>query len=153
MIFILTMLVMVVGCGVQRKAVPVQRDSVRVEYRTETVLVRDTAWIEIPKESEKVVTIDTASFLENRYAESYAVIADGLLYHSLETKPQRIAAPTEKAIQVRDTIIYKDRETVVEVPVEVRKEVVPRWCWWLLFANILLVLSYIYYKLRLHKEL
>lgn len=148
MIFILTMLVMVVGCGVQRKAVPVQRDSVRVEYRTETVLVRDTAWIEIPKESEKVVTIDTASFLENRYAESYAVIADGLLYHSLETKPQRIAAPTEKAIQVRDTVVYREREVKVEIPVEVQKEVVPRWCWWLLFCDILLVIIFIYTKLR-----
>lgn len=144
---------MAAGCGIQKKLPPVQRDSVRIEYRTELVVVKDTAWVEIEKDAQKVVTIDTASFLENRYAESYAVVADGMLYHSLETKPQRIAAPTEKAIQVRDTIIYKDRETVVEVPVEVRKEVVPRWCWWLLFANILLVLSYIYYKLRLHKIL
>lgn len=153
MILLLVAALILSGCGVRKQLPPIQRDSVRIEYRTELVVVKDTAWVEIEKDAQKVVTIDTASFLENRYAESYAVIADGMLYHSLETKPQRIAAPTEKAIQVRDTIIYKDRETVVEVPVEVRKEVVPRWCWWLLFANILLVLSYIYYKLRPHKIL
>lgn len=137
------------GCGVRKNFPVVQvKDSVRVEYRTELMVVRDTAWVEIPKESEKVVTIDTASFLENRFAESYAVIADGMLFHSLETKPQKIAAPVETVVQVKDTIVWRDCERVVEVPVEVQKMVVPGWCRWLLFVNISIVLCMVYLKFR-----
>lgn len=76
------------------------RDSLRVEYRER--IVHDTAFLEIPREAEKVVTRDTSSHLENSYAKSDAVIKDGLLHHSLETKPQRKPVPVD--VPVRDTV-------------------------------------------------
>lgn len=145
---ILLLLLIAAGCS-PKILPPVQKDSVRVEYRTQLVVVRDTAYVEIPQIREDIVTIDTVSHLENQYAESYAAVADGLLYHSLETKPQKIAAPVETTVVVRDTTIYQER--VVEVPVEKIVRKTPRWAWRLLAFNFVLALvafMIIYRKLR-----
>ena len=98
------------------------KDSVRVEYRER--LVRDTAYIEVPKEHEAITTRDTSSHLENSYAASDASIQDGMLHHSLETKPQKLAAPVY--VQVRDTIYVQtssdiQKETIVEIRNELTK--------------------------------
>lgn len=92
-------------------------DSVRVEYRERIII--DTAYIEIHREAERTVTRDTSSRLENTYALSEAAITDGLLYHSLETKPQTVKAPVKMV--VRDTI-YVERQSESETIVEVRNE-------------------------------
>lgn len=91
------------------------KDSVRVEYRER--LVRDTAYIEVPREAERIITRDTSSHLENTYATSDASIQDGLLHHSLETKPQKLAAPVD--VPVRDTIY-------VQTSSDVQKETIMR---------------------------
>ena len=98
------------------------KDSVRVEYRER--LVRDTAYIEVPRESERIITRDTTSHLENSYAASDASIQDGMLHHSLETKPQKLAAPVY--VQVRDTIYVQtssdiQKETIIEIRNELTK--------------------------------
>ena len=87
------------------------KDSVRVEYRER--LVRDTAYIEVPREMERVVTRDTTSHLENTYCSSDASVHDGLLRHSLATKPQTIKAPV--AVPVHDTlIVHIKSDTIIE---------------------------------------
>lgn len=98
------------------------KDSVRVEYRER--LVRDTAYIDVPREQETIITRDTSSHLENSYAASDASIQDGMLHHSLETKPQKLAAPVY--VQVRDTIYVQtssdiQKETTVEIRNELTK--------------------------------
>lgn len=98
------------------------KDSVRVEYRER--LVRDTAYIEVPREAERIITRDTLSHLENTYATSDASIQDGLLHHSLETKPQKLAAPVD--VPVRDTIYVQtssdvQKETIIETRNELTK--------------------------------
>lgn len=98
------------------------KDSVRVEYRER--LVRDTAYIEVSREVERIITRDTTSHLENTYATSDASIQAGLLHHSLETKPQKLATPVE--VPIRDTIYIQmssdvQKETIIEIRNELTK--------------------------------
>ena len=117
----------------------VEKVVTQIEYRDR--VVHDTAKVEIVREVEKVVTLDTASHLENKYAKSDALVSGGLLSHSLESIPQIIEVPVE--IHVTDTIV-KDAEIHTET-VEVEKPL--SWWkafkigafWWLLGAVVLLL--------------
>ena len=115
--------VMILGlssCGAARQAAPERSDSTRVEVRTITQTIHDTAYIELPVFVERNVTRDTTSTLENPYAKSEASITDGLLSHSLQTKPVKHPVQIEKEIVYRDSLIYRDRivTNTVEVPAE-----------------------------------
>ena len=115
--------VMILGlssCGAARQAGPERSDSTRVEVRTITQTVHDTAYIELPVFVERNVTKDTTSTLENPYAKSEASITDGLLSHSLQTKPTKHPVQIEKEIIYRDSLIYRDRiiTNTIEVPAE-----------------------------------
>ena len=107
-----------VACGSLKQVTPTER--VVTETRIETVYQTDTVLLEIPKIVEKVVTKDTVSVLENDYAKSQAVISDGLLTHSLETKPVQKPVEVQTKIVYRDSIIVKDN--VIVQTVEVEKE-------------------------------
>ena len=89
-----------VACGSLKQVTPTER--VVTETRIETVFKTDTVFLEVPKIIEKVVTKDTVSVLENDYAKSQAVVSDGLLAHSLETKP------VQKPVEVQTKIVYRD---------------------------------------------
>lgn len=113
--------VMVLGlssCGAAKHAAPERSDSTRVEVRTITQTIRDTTYIELPVLIERNVTRDTTSTLENPYAKSEASITDGLLSHSLQTKPTRQPVKIEKEIVYRDSIVFRDRTETVTVEVE-----------------------------------
>lgn len=104
-----------------------------------TELVRDTVIIYKPsKDSVAIQTRDTVSHLETSLAVSEASISDGLLRHSIKNKD---------SLKVK--IEYKDRivERIIkkEVPVEVIREVykTPKWCWYLLGFNVILLLGLI----------
>ena len=107
-----------VACGSVKQVTPTER--VVTETRIETVYKTDTVLLEIPKIVEKVVTKDTVSVLENDYAKSQAVVSDGLLAHSLETKPVQRPVEVQTKIVYRDSIIVKDN--VIIQTVEVEKE-------------------------------
>ena len=120
-------------------------DSTKVEVRYETKTVHDTAYVELPVIVETVATLDTASVLENKYAKSAASVSDGVLTHSLETKPVREPVAVEKQIVYRDSLVYRDK--VQTVTVEVEKKLT----WWQSFkmklgvvALVLLVIVVIY---------
>jgi hypothetical protein len=117
----LLLLLGVSACGTVR-TLPVQ-DSTRVEVRVEREIVVDTAWVELPVIVEKVVTLDTASVLENKYAKSEAVVSRGRLSHSLATKAVREPVKVEKEIVYRDSVVFRDR--VVENKEEVEKALTP----------------------------
>lgn len=95
------------------------KDSVRVEIRER--IVHDTAYVEIPVIKEVNMTRDSSSHLENAYATSDAVVKNGLLTHTLETRPQKIPVPVE--VPVHDTTYVHDKaETIVkEVPAQFTK--------------------------------
>lgn len=106
----------VVACGTVRPVTGV--DSTKVEVHTETRYVHDTAYVELPVIIEKVATLDTASTLENTYAKSEAVVVNGVLRHSLETKPVSVPVKVETKEVVRDSIVFRDRVQTQTVEVE-----------------------------------
>lgn len=53
-----------------------------------------------------------------------ASVSDGVLHHSLETKPAREPVSVEKQIVYRDSLVYRDR--IVTQTVEVEKKL----SWW-----------------------
>ncbi|MBQ2521971.1 MAG: hypothetical protein II537_04620 [Bacteroidales bacterium] len=93
-------------------------DSTKVEVRTETVIEKDTVFVELPRVVERVAVQDTTSHLENEFALSDARISGGVLKHSLETKPVKMPAVVDKQIVYRDSIVFRDRVQTVTVEVE-----------------------------------
>ena len=107
-----------VACATARQAAPSEK--IVVETRIETVYKTDTVFLEVPKIVEKIVTADTISVLENDYAKSEASVSEGLLAHSLETKPVKQPVEVQTQVVYRDSVIVKDN--IIVQTVEVEKE-------------------------------
>ena len=105
-----------VACATSRQAAPSEK--ILVETRIETVYKTDTVYLEVPKIVEKIVTADTVSVLENEYAKSEASVSEGLLAHSLETKPVKQPVEVQTQVVYRDSVIVKDNVIVQNVEVE-----------------------------------
>lgn len=160
LLYIVLTTVLLTACASSRKAATssstdssVQgRDSVRIEYREKTVFVPDTVFVEIPAQTAERTTPDSLSHLENDYAESNARInQDGSLFHDLKTKPQAKPVPTQKEIQYRDSIVYKDRIVKLRVTETKTVEVEKNLNWFQKtqiygFWALLLLLAIIYRK-------
>lgn len=106
-----------VACASARQVTP--SENTRVEIRAETIFQKDTVYFELPVIVEKVQTLDTMSVLENRYAKSEAIVTDGVLVHSLATKPVKEPVQVETKIVYRDSLVYVDK--IVKETVEVVK--------------------------------
>lgn len=119
-VFIAIVLLLFSSCRTGRQVVVVEaRDSVRVEERVRYVPVVDTFFMEVPPQSTERTTADSTSHLENDYAVSDAcIMADGSLYHSLETKARTDTITQELSVQARDTIIYREKVIPKVVTVE-----------------------------------
>lgn len=152
-LFLLSCILCLGGCGTSRIVAGqhTQRDSLRTEVQFVYIERIDTAYVEIPREVEKVTTRDTTSTLENDYALSRASItADGGLYHTLETKPQKRPVPVVTKEAVRDSIVYRDRTEYKEVPVEVVRPMslfrkIQIWGFWILLS---LSALYLFIKIK-----
>ena len=137
-----------VACATSRQAAPSEK--ILVETRIETVYKTDTVYLEVPQIVEKVVTKDTVSVLENEFAKSAASVSDGLLAHSLETKPVQKPVEVQTKIVYRDSIVYQDRVVTetVEVPAELsgwQKFKMKMGGWMLGIIVILIVLLILYF--------
>ena len=137
-----------VACGSLKQVTPTER--VVTETRIETVFKTDTVFLEVPKIVERVVTKDTVSVLENEFAKSAASVSDGLLSHSLETKPVQKPVEVQTKIVYRDSVIVQDR--VVTQIQEVEKELtgwqsfkMKMGGWFLGILIILIVLVILYF--------
>ena len=137
-----------VACGSIKQVTPTER--VVTETRIETVFKTDTVFLEVPKIVERVVTKDTLSVLENEFAKSAASVSDGLMAHSLETKPVKQPVEIQTKIVYRDSIIVQDR-VVTEIQ-EVEKELtgwqsfkMKMGGWFLGILIILIVLLILYF--------
>lgn len=106
------------GCCHNRVVATTTIDSVRVDVVERIVEVRDTAYIEVERDEQRVVVRDTTSTLSNRWATSRASIDTlGFLHHSLLTTPQTIAEPCTIFVPISDTTRTRvvHRTNVVEV--------------------------------------
>lgn len=147
--------VLVTSCGSSRHAVTSieTHDSTKVEVRTELIETIDTVYVELPKQSEKVAVKDTSSHLENDLAVSDASIdANGILHHSLKTKPRgRLPVPSKNTKERRDSIVYRDKYVYIEKPVYVEAEL-NAWQkfrlrgFWALFAAFAAIACWIVWK-------
>ena len=140
--------VLCVACATTRQAAPSER--IITETRIETVYQTDTVYLEVPQIVEKVVTKDTVSVLENEFAKSAASVSDGLLAHSLETKPVQKPVEVQTKIVYRDSIVYQDRVVTetVEVPAELsgwQKFKMKMGGWFLGIIVMLIVLLILYF--------
>jgi hypothetical protein len=118
---------------------------------TEEVIVHDTiVEVKVPEHYTEVVTMDTASHLENPYAYSDAVVSGGRLTHSLGTRGTVKERVVYTETIIRDSIPYP---VEVEVPVYVDKEL--RW-WqrslmWTGGLSMGAVMLYLAFKLGIQK--
>ena len=101
---------------------------------------------------EKIVneTKDTTSTVETSLAKSTATVSNGTLHHSIENKKDSI----KTKIVYKDKIVTKTEYKDVPVPVEVEKKVVPKWVYYSLGLNILILaffLGRLILKLYFHK--
>lgn len=106
------------GCCPCRHLATSTTDSTRVEVRERIVKVSDTVVVELPAERVEVITPDTTSTVQTSLATSTATVSGGVLTHSIENKQTAIRKPTEVRLEVRDSIIYRDRQTTKIVEVE-----------------------------------
>lgn len=116
---LLSLSLMCVACSVQKQVTPTE--STRVETHIETVIQKDTVYLELPVMVEKIQTLDTVSVLENKYAKSEALISGGILAHSLATKPVCEPVVVDKQIVYRDSLVFVDK--VITNTVEVEKPI------------------------------
>lgn len=136
----------VASCGTQ-KHLPVETktevryiDSLRIKDSTiihEQVLVKDYA-----------ITPDTLK-LQGKHSKAISYLDNNTI------KGQLTEEPWKEKIVYRDRVEYRDSLKTVEVPVpvEVIKEVVPKWSWYSLVLNfviLVIVLIRIFVKLKTH---
>lgn len=121
--FLVLIFIVVTSCCPCRKVQQTdeRKDSVRVEYRVQTIVEHDTAYVTLPSQSSERETRDSVSYLHNDYAESTAKVLSGMLYHNLVLLKTPIAVPTERVVEYRDSIVYQDREHIKTEVVEVKK--------------------------------
>lgn len=118
LLFVVICVTGLAGCCHNRVVATATTDSVRVDVVERIVEVRDTAYIEVERDEQRVVVRDTTSTLSNRWATSRASIDTlGFLHHSLLTIPQTIAKPRTIFVPVADTTRTRivHRTDVVEV--------------------------------------
>lgn len=143
------MLLLMLGCATQH-VLPTQATQVQTIVRDSIVIHRDTVVLEVPVEGSSAFKVQY-SHLETTVALSEArVDSTGLLSHSLANKPYKVEK--EIVYQDRKVIEYRDSIQVREVPIEVEviKTKTPKWCWYLLAVNVLLLIGIgvkIYFKL------
>lgn len=116
---LLVLSLLFVGCSTHRAVVTTQRDSVSVMVNQREVLFRDTVYFEIEPQSQYAVVVRDSSFLESEYATSAAVVLpDGTLHHTLDVVAQSIEQSVEFRVEVRDSVVYRDKFEIRTVEVE-----------------------------------
>lgn len=129
------------------KYIPVKE----TEYVTVTETLVDTVikWVP-PIEKTDKETKDTTSTVETSLAKSTATVSNGTLHHTIENKKDSI----KTKIVYKDKIITKTEYKEVPVEVEVEKKVIPKWVYYSLGLNILILsffLGRLILKLYFHK--
>lgn len=129
------------------KYIPVKE----TEYVTVTETLVDTVikWVP-PIENVDKETKDTTSTVETSLAKSTATVSKGTLHHLIENKKDSV----KTKIVYKDKIVTKIEYKEVPIPVEVEKKVIPKWVYYSLGLNILILsffLGKLILKLHFHK--
>lgn len=139
-LYIVAVLFCMSSCCTMRE-VPIKTET--ITHVRDSVIMRDSVIIShVTKERiVDVVPVYDTLHLETDYAKaiSYVDTTKHILRGQIENKPQ---TPIKTKIQWQDRIIEKEVIKEVEVPVtvEVEKKYIPKWCWYSLIGNIVVVL-------------
>ena len=109
-------LLLFVACG--QMAQVTSSKNTETEVRIERMVEYDTVFVSIPEISEKTMTADTTSVLENKFSKSSAVISSGVLSHSLQTKPVKLPVEVKTETVYKDSLVYVDRIIREDVYIE-----------------------------------
>lgn len=109
-------LLLFVACG--QMAQVTSSKNTETEVRIERMVEYDTVFVSIPEISEKTMTADTASVLENKFSKSSAIISSGVLSHSLQTKPVKLPVEVKTETVYKDSLVYVDRIIREDVYIE-----------------------------------
>ena len=136
---LLATLLLMVACATVRP-VPTENTNVQTIIRDSVVIHNDTVRIDVPVERyvDVVRQYDTLR-LETSIAKSEAYV--DTLTHTLKGKLEHKPTALKTEIKYVDRIVTEYRDSVItkEIPVEVEvvRETIPRWCWYLLVLNVL----------------
>lgn len=136
---LLATLLLMVACATVRP-VPTENTNVQLIIRDSVVIHNDTVRIDVPVERyvDVVRQYDTLR-LETSIAKSEAYV--DTLTHTLKGKLEHKPTALKTEIKYVDRIVTEYRDSVVtkEIPVEVEvvRETVPKWSWYLLAINVL----------------
>ena len=138
---LVVMVFLLASCKTKYIPVVELRDSIRTEVVTNTVIIPDTQYVELPAQVVERITPDTTSTLRTSFAESTATISGGMLHHILRNLENPIPVPVQHKETTRDSIVYREKE--VPVPVPVVKEVERQFTTWqrirLWLGNVVIV--------------
>ena len=146
---ILSSLLLLVGCSAV-KYVPVSDsenihkvDSTIIQYRDTTIFVEVPVEVirEVVPELDTLI-METSLSTSTSYLDTTTRTLKGELKNKIEPIEKIVYLPSKEHIVYRDSIITK--EVPVEVPVE--KKYIPKWCWYSVIFNVI-VLCYIIVKI------
>lgn len=139
-------LIFAAGCGTIKKVEIEHR--IETHYVDSTIYHLDTIKVEVPREvyMDYAGLLDTLR-LETSVASSWAAVDTTNMVLKGELKNKDVAL--EKEIHWKERIVYRDSLVYQEipVPVEVIKEVTPRWAWFSLGVSIFFILGFILFFL------
>lgn len=127
------------------KYVPVKGEDI---YHTEYITKDSIVYTPVEVIKEVVPELDTL-YMETSVAKAKAYLDTNLNILKGEMKNKKEIIYKDKIVY-RDSIIIQKQEIPVEV--EIEKKVVPKWCWWLLGINILVIIGFairLYFRFRL----
>lgn len=118
-------------------------DSTIIQYRDTTI------YVEVPVEVVKEVVpeldtlrMETSLAKSTSYLDTTTRTLKGELKNKQEPLEKIVYLPSKEHIVYRDSIVTKE----VPVEVEVEKEIIPKWCWYSVIFNVI-VLCYIGFKI------
>jgi len=97
------------------KRIIASTDSTKIIVHTDTICHIDTLIFTLPHIEQSNVTLDTTSFLENKFASSKALVSNNILSHTLNIKPVQHKVEYIVKEVVRDSVVehvVKDTEYV-----------------------------------------
>lgn len=138
--FIFILLFIVCSCGPVRYVPVENKETVNIR---DSVVLRDSTvitYLQKEKIKEVVPELDTL-IMNTKYAKSisYLDTTTNTLQGTLE---QLDSVPVKTKIVFKDRIITQEKIVEKEIPVEVvrEKKVTPKWIWWSLGCNLLILL-------------
>lgn len=152
LLIILSVLVGITAC--RTVYIPSQDSKVHYHYVDSIRWVDSLVPIPIPVEQyvDVVRQYDTLR-LESSLARSVSYV--DTLTHTLKGKLENKQDSVKTVIKVKERFVTEYRDStvtkVVPYPVVETREVVPKWCWWLLSINVLMIVGILvklYLKLK-----